>query len=253
MCILITGGGCEEPIDGVRSICNFSTGKTASFLADWFASRGSEVIELRAEHAARPTANLYVKRFRRFDDLAALLQRELETQDIDLVIHAAAVSDYRPHLVEVNGIPYAAESVPKIESGAEVVIRLKGNPKLIDNLREWSRNPDCRIVGFKLTNSADIPARQKAAAEILYRSKVDLIVGNDRTEISETQHITRCYRLNTRNEPECVFQGQTQNDLAEFLFETFADATDCGKPAYGRKSDKLPAAFLRKDEHDIDN
>ena len=32
MKILITGGGSEEKIDNVRSICNFSTGRNSSFL-----------------------------------------------------------------------------------------------------------------------------------------------------------------------------------------------------------------------------
>ena len=37
MKILVTGGGSIEPIDNVRAVCNFSTGKTSAFLSDLFS------------------------------------------------------------------------------------------------------------------------------------------------------------------------------------------------------------------------
>ena len=53
MNILITGGGCEEPIDDVRSVCNFSTGKTSSLIADCLvkAYKLAEEIETEVDDA----------------------------------------------------------------------------------------------------------------------------------------------------------------------------------------------------------
>ena len=53
MKILITGGGSEEPIDNVRAVCNFSTGRTSAFLADFFAGAGHEVTEIVSERAVK--------------------------------------------------------------------------------------------------------------------------------------------------------------------------------------------------------
>jgi phosphopantothenoylcysteine decarboxylase/phosphopantothenate--cysteine ligase len=47
--ILITSGGTEEPIDGVRSITNTSTGHTGAELATWFADHGANVTLLHSQ------------------------------------------------------------------------------------------------------------------------------------------------------------------------------------------------------------
>ena len=55
MKILVTGGGSIEPIDNVRAVCNFSTGKTSAFLSDLFFLAGNEVTEILSERAIKPS------------------------------------------------------------------------------------------------------------------------------------------------------------------------------------------------------
>ena len=124
MKILVTAGGTEEPVDGVRRLTNTSTGATGGVLARTFAEHGAEVLLL---HAARaPLDSVAVERdtFVTFADLENALRRHLGAGDWDAVIHLAAVSDYSVASIEVDGrsVPHGDQG--KIGSGHEVVIRL---------------------------------------------------------------------------------------------------------------------------------
>ncbi|MDE5898583.1 MAG: hypothetical protein K2H09_04895 [Treponemataceae bacterium] len=105
MRILITGGGTEEPLDSVRNVCNSSTGRTASFLAEHFLRRGHDVAAIMARRAVLPSADsqaggtLSVRGYRTFADLRAVLEDECRNGGFGAVIHAAAVSDYSPDVI----------------------------------------------------------------------------------------------------------------------------------------------------------
>ena len=188
MRVLITAGGTEEPVDSVRRLTNTSTGRTGGVLARHFAERGAEVLLL---HAARaPLDDVPVERvtFVTFSDLAAALRRLLAGRRFDAVVHLAAVSDYAVAAVEVDGCSWNSRSRGKIGSGRDLVIRLRPNPKLIDSLREWSSNPEIRVVGFKLTDEPDAAAREAQVRDLLARSAADLVVHNDVSEIDGERH-----------------------------------------------------------------
>ena len=217
MRVLITGGGCEEPIDGVRYLANFSTGNTASYLADYFAASHHDVTALMARRAVRPSEPVRVLGFHAFGDLSETLRLLLEREDFDLVVHAAAVSDFSPEAIVVDGVSSPAGPAGKIESGAEAFIRLRKNPKLIDSLKAWSQNARCTIVGFKLTNGAGEREREEAARTLLVRSRADLVVSNDLSEISGDAHPFACYALSGDGNIALARRGLTKNDLANFL------------------------------------
>ncbi len=92
--ILITAGGTREPIDSVRYIGNTSSGRTASRLADELTQAGHRVTWLGADDAVMPRLSCDMQRFCSFADLALQLQTLLAADDYDMVIHAAAVSDF---------------------------------------------------------------------------------------------------------------------------------------------------------------
>lgn len=217
MHILITGGGCEEPIDGVRSIGNFSSGKTAAFLCDHFVSRNFSVTAVFSQRAVKPKKNVILYNYSTFQELASILQQVLAQYSFDMIIHAAAVSDFSPDLVTLNGIGYSPGSIGKIESGSDVVIHLKENPKLIDSLTSWSRNKACKIIGFKLTNGAPFNIREELSLALLKRTGIDFVVANDLSEITGDQHPVRIYRRKSGDDLECRGQGQTKQELADML------------------------------------
>ena len=217
MQILITGGGCEEPIDGVRSICNVSSGKTAAFLCDHFVAEGFSVTAILSQRAVKPQKPVVLYSYRTFLDLSNILHQVLSQYSFDMVIHAAAVSDYSVDRVTVNGVDHIGGSVGKIESGSEVMIQLKENPKLIDGLASWSKNKACRIIGFKLTNTASGKERGVLACTLLNRTNIDFVVVNDISEIDEDWHPFCMYQKDSDDCFTCRCHGKTKQELAGIL------------------------------------
>ena len=205
MRILITGGGCEEPIDTVRSICNFSTGATAAYLCDRLSEAGHEVLAILAHRATKPSCVIPVHPFRTFRDLETTLRSVLAEHSFGMIIQAAAVSDYGIGSVEIDGIAYLPGNFGKIASGSRVVLNLCEHPKIIDKLRQWScysdctdyadctDYPECTIVGFKLTTGANATEREVAIADLFQHSGIDLVVSNDLSEITRDRHPFRIY------------------------------------------------------------
>lgn len=188
MRVLVTAGGTEEPIDGVRRIANHSTGATGSVIAERLAADGAEVVLLHAARTDIDAAGVDHERFVTFADLEESLRRILGKNHFDAVIHLAAVSDYRVAAVEVDGQRVPHGRTGKIPSGHDVVLRLRPTPKLVDRLRSWSLNPTVRVVAFKLTNDPDLRAREAAVFSLLDRGAVDLVVHNDLAEIGDGTH-----------------------------------------------------------------
>lgn len=174
--VLITSGGTAEPIDGVRVLTNTSTGATGALLARHFARRGHDVVLLRAT-TAEPVASVREREFRTHADLERALATLLGNESFDIVVHAAAVSDFRVAHISVDGQPAPAGG--KIPSDADVQLALAPQTKLVGQLRRWSRHAGVRLVAFKLTEHAT-PAAARAAVDRLFASAhVDFVVHND--------------------------------------------------------------------------
>jgi phosphopantothenoylcysteine synthetase/decarboxylase len=221
MRILVTAGGTEEPVDGVRRLTNTSTGATGGVLAQAFAENGAEVLLL---HAARaPLDFIAVQRdtFVTFADLENALRRHLGAGEWDAVVHLAAVSDYSVAAIDVDGhsVPHGDQG--KIGSGHEVVIRLTPNPKLIDSLKSWSRNRAIRVIGFKLTNDPDPADRATRVRALLDRGAVDIVVHNDLGEISAHSHPAEIW---SRQGP--LVRTATKKELAEALWALLTTLED---------------------------
>ena len=218
MRVLITAGGTEEPLDGVRRLTNTSTGATGLALATAFAEGGTEVVLL---HAGRIDVNelpFETIPFLTFDDLATALQELLDEREFDAVIHLAAVSDYRLASVEADGRTVDVTGRGKIGSGHELLLRLTPNPKLIDRLRQWSRNPNLVVVGFKLTDDPEPAARKARVAALLERGAADLVVHNDIREIDSERHLAAIH-----GQAGLLAETRNKNELAGALYRLLAD------------------------------
>jgi phosphopantothenoylcysteine synthetase/decarboxylase len=221
--ILVTAGGTEEPVDGVRRLTNSSTGATGGALARIFAERGADVLLLHAERARIDDVPVERETFVSFSDLETALRRCLGERHWDAVVHLAAVSDYSVAAVEVDGREVAGIGEGKIPSGREVTIRLRPNSKLIDHLRTWSRNPAILVVGFKLTNDSDREIRETQLRALLDREVADLVVHNDLGEITAKRHTAEIWDRDRR-----LTRTETKAELATALLELLTDDTDPG-------------------------
>lgn len=192
MNVLITGGGCEEPIDNVRFIANFSTGKTSSFIADFLMEKGCNVTCVMAEKAVKPKGNAKIIQFRTFSQLNDALKNECQSKKYDAVIHAAAVSDYSPDKIIIDGKEYNAGEYSKVPSGSELVITMKKNPKILDSIKGWC-GKETKVFGFKLTSNASVEDRKTAVEKVFLSNKKielspDFVISNDLSEIEGQNH-----------------------------------------------------------------
>ena len=201
--ILITAGGTREPIDSVRYIGNISSGRTASALADELRAAGHEITWLGAEDAVRPGSAGDIETYVSFSDLQTQLRKLLSEEHFDVVIHAAAVSDFSVGSVgPADGETCDKNRSGKLPSDFDLVVHLQRNPKLLDSLRSWSSNPEIKVIGFKLTDTGDPDKRLAAVGRQFERSKVDAVVHNDLSEINASKH-TFCLHSKNADPQHC--------------------------------------------------
>ena len=201
MRLLITSGATREPIDGVRFISNFSTGKTGAALADFFTGAGFAVTYLKGEGAAEPVSRCELSGFSDFADLNASLKRELGRRRYFAVIHLAAVSDYSVSSVRLGERSFSPGELAKIdshESGEELGLVLKRNLKIVDSLKSYATTDgeseltaSPLVVAFKLTNSTDRPGAKRAADRVAASQQVDAVVHNDLAQMRDGSGVHR--------------------------------------------------------------
>src|SRR5690606_29324269 len=84
--ILITSGGTREPVDGVRSITNFSSGQTGAVLADHLVAEGFKVTFLFAKGSKTPEALVNKIEFETYAELSNQLKTLLSTNSFHAVL-----------------------------------------------------------------------------------------------------------------------------------------------------------------------
>ena len=166
--ILITAGPTWVPIDSVRVISNVATGKTGSLLAAQLQKLGAEVtLALGPVEAASVSKNIRLIRFRFFDELKNIIYQELKEKKYDMVIHSAAVSDYR--MKKTYGRKISSDF-------KKLSLNLIPTPKILKLIKKVSKASV--VVAFKFAPQA---SKQKLIAESkkLLRQRVcDLVVAN---------------------------------------------------------------------------
>lgn len=213
--VLITAGATREPIDGVRFISNFSSGKTGCFLAEHLIQAKFQVTYLGGIGAAVPQGGCAIKTYGSYQDLEVLLKEELQTGAYQVVIHLAAVSDYSVDSIEVGGEMFVPDAALKLSSDPEeLVLKLKRNPKLVSQIKSFSPQVDPLLVAFKLTQGADSLARERAVEKLFKNSEADWVVHNDLAELATG---APQYRVYQRHQKQVQGPLESLRDLAGAL------------------------------------
>jgi phosphopantothenoylcysteine synthetase/decarboxylase len=148
MNIIVTCGPSYEPIDEVRRLTNFSTGRLGIHLSNTLADAGHRVITLIGQQATDCTPLRCAEqiRFTTNDDLAAKLQA-LAAQPIHAIFHAAALCDYKVAAVRnPSGETISAKKFPT-RGHDFLTLTLEPTTKVLPLMRGWF--PDARIVSWK--------------------------------------------------------------------------------------------------------
>lgn len=190
--ILIVSGPTREHIDNIRFISNISSGKTGSFLAEFYSQKGYEVSQLYGFGSVYYEKSKLFK-FISFQDLQLRIEEILSQDSFDAVIMCAAVSDYTPDEILIEGDSFKIEELDKIPSGKSFELKFKKNPKLIKLIKHYSRNKSVKVIGFKLTSNANEVDAQNAIVKLFSGDDVDYVIHNDLSGISEKQHVGRIF------------------------------------------------------------
>jgi phosphopantothenate-cysteine ligase/phosphopantothenoylcysteine decarboxylase/phosphopantothenate--cysteine ligase len=184
--ILITGGNTFVPIDKVRGITNIFRGSTAVAIANQAVKDGHEVVLLGNRHMEAKLGYLVYKGskmefsiYRTYDELYEAMQERVNYGDFDVVIHSAAVSDYK--VSRVLGPAMLDSSIPtggKISSSYErLYLELTPTEKIVDKIRnEWEF--EGVLVKFKLQVDMSDGELLRIAERSRLASRADLMVAN---------------------------------------------------------------------------
>ena len=178
---MITAGPTVEPIDPVRFIGNYSTGKMGFALAEAFAYKGAEVTLISGPSAIQPVhPRIKLTRVTTADQMYQAVLEHFE--EADVLVFAAAVADYKPKVA-------ATQKIKKDEQ--TLTIELVKNVDIAAQIGAKKR-PDQFSVGFALeTENEEDNARAK-----LNKKNLDLIVLNSlRDEGAGFGHDTNQIRI----------------------------------------------------------
>jgi phosphopantothenoylcysteine synthetase/decarboxylase len=178
---IVTAGPTFEPLDDVRRLTNFSTGRLGTELANFLAARDHRVTLLlgaMATHTGERRAQT-VKIFSTTADLRAKF-KALAGKQVDAVFHAAAVSDFAFGQIFAEKSPgefTAIKGAKKISTRQGALLaELVPTPKIIAELRGWF--PDAKIVGWKYEAGGGRAGTLRAAARQIRDCSTDACVAN---------------------------------------------------------------------------
>lgn len=246
MKILITSGGTKVPIDTVRDLTNISNGTFGAKIAREALVTGADVLFFRAKHSKSPFTekfdfyreeeedasqwaaswekqlNQFARHwefcehyrphyqeygFRNFDDYELGLGKLILQQKPDIIILAAAVSDYLVANV-VKG---------KIRSADDHQIEMTHAPKVISRVKTW--HPECFLVGFKLLVRASELDLITAARKSCDENDCDLVVANDLADIKASSHTLRIVRKGMNGHRVYESDSDDPNYLARMVVQ----------------------------------
>lgn len=176
---LVTAGPAFAPLDEVRRLTNFSTGRLGTELADYLEGAGHRVRLLRGTSATwQAPRRAPVEPFDTVTDLQNRL-RSLAGAAIDAVFHAAAVSDFafgRVFERLPSGELRELAQRKNTTRGGPLLTELVPTPKIIAELRDWF--PNAFLVGWKYEVDGTPDDVLAQARRQLAESRTDLCVVN---------------------------------------------------------------------------
>lgn len=165
--VLITAGPTIEYIDPVRIITNQSTGKTGVLLASEFVSAGSKVTMIYGPGTEMPPKGAKVIRVETSSEMRNAIRKEMK-QKFDIIILAAAASDYTPETPKRT----------KLHSDLlRISLKLKRVPKMINDVKKIQSN--VFLVGFKAETNVTKKVLIEKARDKMIQSDCDLVIAND--------------------------------------------------------------------------
>jgi phosphopantothenate--cysteine ligase len=211
MKVLVTAGNTMTMIDDVRAISNIFRGKTGNKIAEQMCEAGHNVILLTSSpdlvlHRSVPDisteGSLAVVAYKTYDDLLAKMEYAVRNNRFDLIVHSAAVSDYKvvgtyvpcepnesPYVGPMHFVIKMLEKIGKISSSHKrLFLELVPTGKIIDKIRrDWGFKG--YLVKFKLEVGITDGKLLDIARASRAQSNANLIVANCLEWASERAYV----------------------------------------------------------------
>ena len=178
---IVTAGPTFEPLDDVRRLTNFSTGRLGTELANFLTARGHHVTLLIGESATWPGERqaATVKSFSSTRDLRAKL-KSFSGKKVDAIFHASAVSDFtfgKMFTRDAAGKLQPFKPSKKISTrDGNLFVELVPTPKIIAELRGWF--PKTKIIGWKFEADGGRADALRSARKQIADCATDACVAN---------------------------------------------------------------------------
>ena len=166
MKVLVTCGPTWVAIDDVRVISNISSGQMGHLIATAFKQAGAQVTVIEGPVTdGLKLPGVKVVKYKFFDELSKALKVEC-AKKYDIVVHAAAVSDFK----------VVGRSKTKLNSDKPLVLELTPTEKLIQNIKRIA--PHSFLVGFKLASSIKPSMLGQLTRTLFTESQCDVVIAN---------------------------------------------------------------------------
>jgi phosphopantothenoylcysteine decarboxylase/phosphopantothenate--cysteine ligase len=180
MRVVVTSGPTYEPLDQVRRLTNFSSGRLGTELANYLTGQGHQVVLLLGQqatwHGEKRAAEIQL--FTTTSDLRERL-RSLSESGVDAVFHAAAVSDFafgKVWLRSPAGDLTEARSGKLSTREGVFLAELIPTPKIIAELRDYY--PKARLIGWKYEVDGDRAGAIRLGEKQIRECRTDACVVN---------------------------------------------------------------------------
>lgn len=198
--VVVTAGGTQEYIDPVRYIGNRSSGKMGYAIAAEAARQGARVILVSAPTSLSVPANVELVAVDSAQSMKEAVDRLYDS--VDIVIMAAAVSDFR----------VANKAEQKIKKMESMTLELVKNPDILQSLGE--RKTHQLLVGF----AAETEHVVEYGQDKVKRKHLDMLVANDVSKANAGFNVdtNEGYFLYPNREPK-VMQNMKKSELARHI------------------------------------
>ncbi|QBK25901.1 phosphopantothenoylcysteine decarboxylase [Ureibacillus thermophilus] len=214
--VLIASGGTLEKWDRVRGHTNLSKGTMGCFLAETAFSMGADVIYLHGYFTKLPKhkESMRLVGFEGIVDLGEKIKDILQKEKIDIVIMAAAGSDWLVDKVYDQKGNLITET-GKMSSDEPPIIHFKKAPKILGKIKGW--DSETTLVGFKLEATEDVGYLIERAKLRMKESNADFMVANSSQSLyGDVKH----YILSAAGD---VIEVQGKEQTARKLLEILAE------------------------------
>lgn len=160
---LITAGPTQEPLDPVRYLSNYSSGKMGYALATAAKKKGHQVILISGPTSLPIPKGVKLIRVKTAREMYRAVFKLFSKADV--IIKTAAVADYRP-------LHVASQKIKK--TGKSISIKLVPNPDILKQLGQKKKKHQL-LVGF----AAETKNSLQNARKKLIQKNCDWIVLND--------------------------------------------------------------------------